>query len=602
MINMKNPKKTLSIIGVLLFVQILFQSSIPEVEANTSIPVSYYQDFNINGTYEYIVTQFGDTVGWYNFTPWPADSFEGNWETNKGGQIKINFTGFYAKDPNDWGNIFGDPIPWLDIAIFENNFGTLSTNFTLANRSNSEVARAFTLGFNYFQSGFLIPTQNFSQIKEIALNQSNPGGPFDIQGKVTVEETYNFFHIGFEQSGGGQQTYMTYDIETGLLIWAKTTIFGYLLEIESLNFTNNYLSSLSYDINQFGGDIGWFNFTPWPGDAYEGQWKTNQGGEIIVNTTGFYNKDPNDWGNVFNDPISWFDIEIFENSSGILNSNFTLYNRSNSEIAWALTLGYNNFQPGFHINTIGNLTNVKMLALQEASGFIPGIVSNEETDLTLKITFEQVGGGQRTSLIYEKSTGILLWANTTFANFLLEMSIEGYIPWESEEDILPSQPNKLTYFIPYLIIILISVISIFSIFIVSKFTNKIRKFNKYLLIGIIAAASFASFFVFSTSIKIADINDPLKEAHEITLIVDYGNGTIKTQENFVLTQYNTTAFHALIEWCEIQYKDYGEMGILVEEIDGIKGNWRYSINGEFPGVSSDKYNLKDEDIVKWVFS
>ena len=431
---MKNPKKTLSIIGLLILIQILFQSSILIAKANTSIPVSYYQDLSINGTYVYNVTQFGSEVGWYNFTPGPDDSYEGQWKTNVGGQVIVNFTGFYDKDPNDWGNIFGDPIPWLDIEILENNLGTLTSNFTLTNRSNSEVARALTLGFNYFQSGFLIPTQNLTHIKALAANQSDPGGPFDIIGDVTIEESYNFFHIGFEQSGGGQQTYMTYDRKTGLLVWAKTSIFGYLIEIESLNFTKNYLSSLRYDINQFSGEIGWFNFTPLPEDSYEGQWKTNKGGKIIVNSTGFYDKDPNDWGNVFNDPIAWFDIEIFENSSGVLNSNFTLYNRSNSEIAWALTLGYNNFQPGFHIKNIENLTRVKGLALQEASGGVPGSLVNEETDLTLKITFEQVGGGQRTTLIYEKRTGILIWTNTTFASYLLEMVIEGYSPWESEED------------------------------------------------------------------------------------------------------------------------------------------------------------------------
>jgi hypothetical protein len=592
----------LYIIGLLFLIQILFQSSIPIAKANTSIPVSYYQDLSINGTYVYNVTQFGNEVGWYNFTPWPDDSYEGQWKSNKGGQIIVNFTGFYDKDPNDWGNIFGDPIPWLDIEILENTLGTLSTNFTLANRSNSEVARAFTLGFNYFQSGFLIPTQNLTQIKEIATNQSNPGGLYDIVGEVTVEETFNFFHIGFEQSGGGQQTYMTYDRETGLLVWAKTSIFGYLIEIESLNFTKNYLSSLTYDVNQFGGEIGWFNLTPSPEDSYEGQWKTNKGGKIIVNSTGFHDKDPNDVYNVFDNPIAWFDIEIFENSSGVLNSNFTLYNRSNTELAWALTLGYNNFQPGFHMQNIKNLTRVKMLALQEASGFVPGVVINQETDLTLKITFEQVGGGQKTSLIYEKRTGILLWTNTTFASFLLEMTIEGYVPWESEEDIPTPRPNNLSYFVPYLIIISISMVSAFSILAVSKFNKKIRKFNKYFLIGIIAAASFASYFVFTTSVEIADVNEPLKEVHDITLIVDYGNGTIKIQENFVLNDYNTTAFHALIQWCDIEYKDYGEMGILVEQIDGIKGNWRYSINGDFPGVSSNKYNLKNEDIVKWVFS
>ena len=597
---MRNANKIIYIIVSVIFMQILFQSAIPTVKANSSIPTPYYQDLDINGTYVYNVTRFGSEVGWYNFTPWP-NSYEGQWRTNPGGQISINFTGFYDKDPNDWGNIFGDPIPWLDIEILEYNVGTLTTNFTLNNRSNSEVARALTLGYNYFQSGFLIPTENLTQLKNIAINQSDPGGLFDIVGEVKVEETYNFFYIGFEQAGGGQQTNMIYDRETGILVWAKTTIFGYLLEIQSLNFTFDYNESLKYDIVQFGGEIGWYNFTPWPGNSFEGQWKTNKGGQITVNFSGFYDKDPNDWGNEFDNPIAWFDIEIFENNSGILISNFTLSNRSNSELAWALTLGFNNFQPGFHINNIDNLTGVKGLALQEASGFVSGFVKAEETELTLKFTFEQVGGGQITSLMYEKRTGILLWTSTSFSSYLLEMVIEGYTPWQSEEEGTFQPPNFLQDFLPYIIIISISLISVISLLAVSKVNVKIRKLNKYFLIGIIATASFASFFVFSSSLEVGEVGSSQAIATDLTLVVDYGNGTIKTQENFELTNYNTTAFNALVEWCEVEYKEFGEMGILVENIDGIQGNWRYSINGDFPGVSSNKYNLKNGDTIKWVF-
>ncbi|MFX1324172.1 MAG: DUF4430 domain-containing protein [Promethearchaeota archaeon] len=598
---MKNTKKILIILSFLVFTYLLSQNPIPLTKADPSIPTSYYQDLDMNGTYIYNVTLFGGDVGWYNFTPSPGDSFEGNWKTNPGGQIKINITGFHNKDPNDWGSVFGDPIPWIDIEILKNSMGSLTMNISLNNRSNSEVARALTLGFNDFQSGFLIPTENLTQLKNLANNQSDPGGLYDIVGDVKTEETFSFFYVGFEQAGGGQQTYMIYDRETGILVWAKTSIFGYLLEIESLNFTLDYATTFKYDIIQFGGEIGWYNFTPWPGNSYEGNWESNPGGQIQINFTGFYDKDPNDWGNVFDDPIAWFNIEILENNSGILNANFTLNNRSNSEIAWALALGYNNFQPGFHIYEIDNLTKIKKLALQEASGFVPGIVIPEETDLTLKITFEQEGGGQETSMIYEKRTGLLLWANSSFGSYLLEMAIEGYIPWEKDGEPVGPQPNYFLEFLPYIIITSISIVSVISIYGASRLNSKIRKYNKYMFIGIIAIASFASFFIFYSNIEVGEVNRPLERVQDITLIIDYGNGTIKTESSFELTNSNTTAFDALIKWADIDYSEYGEMGILVENIDGVSGNWRYSINGEFPGVSSDKYNLKNGDTVKWVF-
>jgi hypothetical protein len=589
---MKNPKKTFSLIGVLFLVQILFQSSIPIVKVDISIPISYSQELNINGTYVYNVTQFSSEVGWYSF----SGGFEGNWKTSAGGQIKLNLTGFYDKDPNDWGNLFEDPIPWLDIEILEYNLGLLATNFTLNNRSNSEISRALTLGYNIFQPGFLIANENLTYIKDSALSQADPGGEYDLVGEVNIEETYNFLYIGFDQIGGNQKTYLIYDRWTGLLVWAKTSVFGYLLEIKSLNFTidNNFI----YNVIQFSGATGWYNFT----GGFEGNWKTSAGGQINLNLTGFYNKDPDDWGNVIGDPIFWFDIEILENSSGILLTNFTLTNRSNSELAWSLILGYNNFQPGFILQIIDNLTIVKNLALEQASGFVNGLVSVEETQLTIKISFDQIGGGQRTYMIYEKRTGLLLWTNTSVASYLLEIVLDDYIPWEPNEKKASPSDNFFLKFLPYIVITSLSIIIISASLIISKFKTNFKKFNKYIIIAILASASFASFFVFTSSIEVAEVNEALREVQDITLIVDYGNGTIKTLENLELTDYNTTAFNALINWCEVEYKDYGEMGILVEEIDGIRGNWRYSINGDFPGVSSNKYNLKNGDTVEWVYS
>ena len=544
---MRNVKKIFYIIVSVIFVQFLFQSAVQNAKADISIPTPYYQDLDINGTYVYNVTTFGSEAGWYNLT-W---GLEGYWQTNTGGQIKINFTGFYAKDSNDLGSVFGDPIPWLDIEIIENDLGLLKTNFTLSNRSNSEVAGALTLGYNYFQPGFLIPIENLTQIKNLAINQSDIGGY--VVGDVRVEETYNFIFIGFDQVGDGQETYLIYDKWTGLLVWAKTSIFGYLLEIQSLNFTLDYSSSFKYDVNDFGGKSSWYNLT-W---GLEGYWQTNIGGEFIVNFTGFYDKDPNDLGSVFTSPIAWFDIEIVENSSGLLTSNFTIANRSNSEIAMALILGYNNYQPGFLISIMNNLTEVKKLALQEATGYVIGLVNIEETDLALKIGFDQTGGGQKTVLIYEKWTGLLLWANSSIGSYSLNIVIEDYEPWVSVEDIDISNTNPFLTYLPYLIIVTISLVTIVSLFGASKINTKIKHYNKYFLIAIIATASFTSFFVFSSSINVSEVNQSQKVVRNLTLIVDYGNGTIKNEGNFELTDYNTTAFDALAKWCNVEYSDFG---------------------------------------------
>jgi len=247
------------------------------------------------------------------------------------------------------------------------------------------------------------------------------------------------------------------------------------------------------------------------------------------------------------------------------------------------------------------LTRVKKLALEEASGFVNGLVTVEETELTIKITFDQDGGGQSTYLIYEKRTGILLWVETFVGSYLLEMTIGDYTPWESEGENNGTPNNLLLKAIPYIIISSISIILMATSIIISRVNTKLKKFNKFALIAILASASFTSFFVFTFSIEIAEVNEPLRNVQDISLIVDYGNGTIRTWEDFELSDYNTTAFDALKNWCEIEYTDYGDMGILVESVDHIRGNWRFSINDDFPGVSANKYNLQNGDIVKWIF-
>jgi len=583
---MKRIKNIAYFFAILMLIQLLFLSFTPNVKANPEIPTQYYQDLDLNNTYEYNVIQFNGPIEWYNMS-W---GFEGEANTNQGGQIKVNFTGNYDKHPFDT-SIFNDPIPWIDIEILEKNLAVLETNFTLANISNTEVALNLMLGYNNFQSGFLIPVENLTDVKGKAMAESSGWST----GKVTIEETNNFIYIEYDQDDEGQKTSLIYERWTGLLVWAKTSLAGYLLEIQSLNFTFNYDLIYNYNVIQFNGPIEWYNMS-W---GFEGVADTNQGGQIKVNFTGNYDKHPFDIS-VFSDPIPWIDIEIIKNKSGILETNFTLSNRSNSEAAMALILGYNNFQSGFLIPIMDNLTRVKKLALQEAEGFVSGVVNIEESDLTIKIIFIQDGGGQETSLIYEKWTGLLLWTKTSVGSYLLEMVIDGYIPWELKTE-LPPRTNFLLDFLPYLIIISISFISAITTLIASKVNSKVKEFNKYILVAIIAIASFTSFFVFSSSLEVGEVNKPQREVEDITLIVDYGNGTVKIIENFDLTDYNTTAFDALITWCKVKYHDYGDMGILVEEIDGVKGNWRYTVNDDFPGVSSNKYNLRDGDTVKWIY-
>ncbi|MFX0105908.1 MAG: DUF4430 domain-containing protein [Candidatus Hodarchaeota archaeon] len=126
--------------------------------------------------------------------------------------------------------------------------------------------------------------------------------------------------------------------------------------------------------------------------------------------------------------------------------------------------------------------------------------------------------------------------------------------------------------------------------------------NKKLKFFIIAFAwiiSFSLLLLINFYLNYNPIETRKENVNNITLFVDYNNGTIKVRENFTLDNWKTTAFDALDKWCDIKYVDHG-WGIFVEEIDGIRGGWIYLINNYAPNVGAPVYQLNDGDEVKWL--
>ncbi|MBD3196212.1 MAG: hypothetical protein GF317_14235 [Candidatus Lokiarchaeota archaeon] len=582
---MKRKSNTLFLILVLIFLSIMSFFFISFVKANGNTSDAYTSDVQVDDLFVYNVSEFGGSSMWFNTTPWPGDSYEGDFETNQGGQIKLQLKGYF----NFSGNIINDKIPWFDIEVLKMDAGVLNSNFSLSNRSNNEISSNLILGYNKSQFGFLIPNNNLSYIKSIAEDQAN--GYF--LGDVSIEESYNFLFIGYEQASGGQTTNLIYDKKTGLLVQAETSFLDYRLEMKLLNYTFDYSKLFQYNVSDFGDNPAW-----WFVFSDKGFYQTSDDGLINVEFNGLYSRDSGDWGDSFPDMIPWCNISIYNRTLAGLTLNFTQYNVSNKEVAMALNLGFNNFLSGFLIPSIQNITQIKKIALEEATGFTNGTVLLSETKLTLGIQFDEIGGTQKMEMIYEKQTGLLLWANVKYSEFLLNLTLYGYSPWQFKTDTTPLDPINLQW-IPYILIASVVFLGIGGSFLISKFKTKFKKYNKFVIIGLIAAGSFSSLILFATSFSTPPVNDKLENVSNITLVVDYGNGTVYTESNFDLTNYETTAFDALDEWTEIIYTDYGTQGLLVEEINGIKANWKYSINGEYQGIASNKYNLKDGDIVEW---
>ena len=123
-----------------------------------------------------------------------------------------------------------------------------------------------------------------------------------------------------------------------------------------------------------------------------------------------------------------------------------------------------------------------------------------------------------------------------------------------------------------------------------------RKKVKNMLIIIIGVSLLASLLIFNLSLYKKP--ESLESVYDISLSVDYNNGTVKTRLNFTLDNGKTTALDALDEWCEIDYDDFG-WGIIVREIDKVRGFWIYKINGLSPSVGASVYSLKDGDLIEW---
>ena len=466
-------KKTIffSIFALLLIFQGLFLVSTSNSKAYQEIPQDFYQDLNLNGTYVYNVTQFGGDLNWVGLN-WVSKY---NTTTNAGGQVSLNFTGFYEKDPDDIFNLFESPMSYMDIEFIENQAGVLVSNHTFSNVSNGEAAFNMLLGYNSFQSGFLLPTDNLTNLKNQALAQDSGF----MAGEINVEETYNFISFDFKQDSGAQNTTLVYEKKSGMLVWARTKMIpitnplGFSLEMFLTNFSLDFDELYIYNVSKFEGAAFWYDWD----FNYIDTWTTNPGGLVTINFTDYYLKDSREpvWAmDAFPSTMkrAWFDIEIFyKGFFGPIGPIISLKNISNREAALQMGIGFGGFQSGYMLPSINNITFLEELAIAASN---QGELTITETDLTIKISYDQIGGfEQKTHLIYEKHTGLLLWVDTFINPYVLEMSINGYSPPDTPSQ--PTPPDETIPFFPFLLLgITITGALILIMWIVSKKLKSIQ--------------------------------------------------------------------------------------------------------------------------------
>lgn len=202
----------------------------------TPIPEGYYS--NISGTLIYTIEDWNeeDSLWWWS----PTWIDRGHVYATIGGQMRFDLSDWGVNDASNV--ICEEPIPYFDVNITKKN-GEL--NFTNPSLSNSEIAIALGLGYMNFQPGLLVRIDDWNALKSVALDQSaveqswNPG-TFDY-AEVSVDIGSKRVVFDFKQTTGMRQnTTLTYEKETGILIEAVTQMSGYWCHIIIKNSIPGY--------------------------------------------------------------------------------------------------------------------------------------------------------------------------------------------------------------------------------------------------------------------------------------------------------------------------------------------------------------------------
>lgn len=107
------------------------------------------------------------------------------------------------------------------------------------------------------------------------------------------------------------------------------------------------------------------------------------------------------------------------------------------------------------------------------------------------------------------------------------------------------------------------------------------------------------------------VEEQNNEQIKVNLMLDFGNGEIKTFNDAIVYKDSASVFQLLEKTTqenniEFKYKDYGgEMGAMIESIGGEISNfeadqwWQYWVNNRYSQVGASNYQLQDGDVVEW---
>jgi hypothetical protein len=218
-------KKTSIIIGLVISLLVI-PSTLTIFMASSVKADTYSSDFDMNKKYIYDVNKWDQELQWY------YTSDQGYVNSSAGGQIRVKFTGFFEFETPSWeNNTFENPLPFINISFYERKDDTLHLNRTMVNESSAEAANVMALGYNEFDAGFLIPTDNFTRLQN-RVEAQNESGTWELSsyGCELLSESVKIY---FKQASGSQNTTLYYDKITGTLLKANVqSAFGPDFKIE----------------------------------------------------------------------------------------------------------------------------------------------------------------------------------------------------------------------------------------------------------------------------------------------------------------------------------------------------------------------------------
>ena len=140
----------------------------------------------------------------------------------------------------------------------------------------------------------------------------------------------------------------------------------------------------------------------------------------------------------------------------------------------------------------------------------------------------------------------------------------------------------------------------------------IKKSLKIILIVLVCVLIFFAGFYFCQKTnfykwtKNIEIQKSVNKDNAMNLLVDFGDKKLVYDNNMVPSGMRLLTWLASRDNLTIQTQDYGDMGILLIEINGYKNGtddkyWQYFVNNEQPMIGIDKYIIKDGDFIELKF-